>query len=338
MDDDENFLRSLQDGLERYKDEFIVYTACSGKEAMEILIDNRVDVIISDLKMQEMDGFQLLSFVIENFPYIPFILMTAYGSPVIRDKSEKWGAIRYLEKPLTLQRIVEAIKEVLQEELHQRSRLNYPAALYFAQLIKLHRKSCYLFVSSGEGKKGVLIFKNGELKFAKTEKEEGEKAAIEILSWHKVKITVRDVPEIDKDLLNVKTPLDELIMSALNKIRKKEGSMSVNYEEIIEALKGVPGYKGAAIFNVNGEELAFHAMKQPEKLRKFFLQMTSLFVAGDKAAEKSDAGGLDFIQTDSDFGKFLARQGEKHIVMVLLEEDGNLALAKDALEDASSKI
>ena len=114
--------------------------------------------------------------------------------------------------------------------------------------------------------------------------------------------------------------------------------MSVNYDEIIETLKGVPGYKGAAIFNINGEELAFHAMKQPEKLRKFFLQMTSLFVAGDKAAEKSDAGGLDFIQTDSDFGKFLARQGEKHIVMVLLEEDGNLALAKDALEEASSEI
>ncbi|GEM_PF-5022591 len=114
--------------------------------------------------------------------------------------------------------------------------------------------------------------------------------------------------------------------------------MPLPYEGILESFKEIPGYKAAAIFNANGEELGFHALKDREKLEKYFLQMTSLFVAGDKAAEKTGAGGMDFIQTDSELGKFLARRGEKFIAMLMLEEDGNIALAKQALEEAAAKL
>ncbi len=66
--------------------------------------------------------------------------------------------------------------------------------------------------------------------------------------------------------------------------------------------------------------------------------MTSLFVAGSRATEKTGAGQMGFIQTDSDMGKFLARRRKKFIIMILLGEDGNLALAKDALEEVSEKL
>ena len=114
--------------------------------------------------------------------------------------------------------------------------------------------------------------------------------------------------------------------------------MAFNYEKLMNDLKEIPGYKAAAVFNINGEQVTFDAVKDPDRVRKYFLQMTSLFVAGSKATEKTGAGEMDFIQTDSDIGKFLARKGEKFIVMILLDEDGNLALAKDALEEASGKL
>ncbi len=195
-------------------------------------------------------------------------------------------------------------------------RIRFEDVLTFLSLRS--EKDMYKVVFTGKGGKGILHFSDGEIKDIKYGKLEGE-AALDAL-----------VKE------------GEIEISEMRKIRqspkfKKEGK-SLNYQEFLGKFRELPGYKASAIFNVNGEQVAFDAIKEPDKVKKFFRQMTSLFVAGGKAVKKTGAGGLDFIQTNSNLGKFLARKGVKFIVILLLEEEGNIALAKEALEKTASNI
>jgi CheY-like chemotaxis protein len=52
-----------------------------GKEAVQILDATGVDLVVTDLRMPKMDGFELLAHMSGNYPDIPVIVMTAYGTP-----------------------------------------------------------------------------------------------------------------------------------------------------------------------------------------------------------------------------------------------------------------
>ncbi|WII72666.1 response regulator [Bdellovibrio sp. 22V] len=60
----------------------------------------KVDLILSDINMPEMDGFELLQKVHEKNSQIPFYMVSAYESPEFRLKAENLGATRFLSKPV----------------------------------------------------------------------------------------------------------------------------------------------------------------------------------------------------------------------------------------------
>ncbi len=359
VDDDKNFLLSLKDALRKFEDKFTVELAYNGKEALEILKKKKISLIVSDLKMGEMDGLELLNLISQDYPYIPFILMTAYGSPPIKSRAEELGVIQYIEKPITLEELLEAIERGLNTQIPGQEQVRFFSLTSLAQLVSLEGKDCTLIVTEEKGEgRGVLYFRRGNLIHAKTETLEGEEAAKDIFSWENIKVTIKPeckttrrtiekkleslLLEIFKDIdeekvEQIEEPLFEDITERIKK-EKEVKEMPTKYDELIKRFKDIPGYKGVAIFNINGEPLSFHATGDEEKVRNLFQHMASLFVHGEKVHTKADAGGMDFIQTDSDMGKFLARKGEKYIVMTLLEEDGNLALAKEALEEAAKEL
>jgi DNA-binding NtrC family response regulator len=67
-------------------------------------LDNKshppVDVILSDINMPEMDGFELLKRVRAHHPEIPVYMVSAYESPEFRTKADSLGALRFLSKPV----------------------------------------------------------------------------------------------------------------------------------------------------------------------------------------------------------------------------------------------
>jgi DNA-binding NtrC family response regulator len=113
VDDDHNFRRSLSLLLKAVG--FNVLEAIDGKEAVEKLIKNRdFDLIITDLRMERMDGLELLKFVIMNFPHIPLILITAYGTVGSAVEAMKLGAVDYIEKPFEFDDLEEKIKQAIE--------------------------------------------------------------------------------------------------------------------------------------------------------------------------------------------------------------------------------
>jgi YesN/AraC family two-component response regulator len=70
VDDERPFLLSLTDGLAVYANDFTVVTALNGKEAVKVLDSTEVDLVVTDLRMPKMDGFELLAHMSGQYPNI----------------------------------------------------------------------------------------------------------------------------------------------------------------------------------------------------------------------------------------------------------------------------
>ena len=91
------------------------HEAANGKEALTILENNWVDVILSDINMPEMGGMDLLRAVVasEDFRRIPLIFITTESSEARMEEAKKLGVAGYIKKPF----VPETIKAILYEVL-----------------------------------------------------------------------------------------------------------------------------------------------------------------------------------------------------------------------------
>jgi len=96
--DDEPVMRSLLNKI-LTRDGYMVLVAAGGREALDILDRQRVDIVVSDLKMPEMDGLELLRMVKEGHPHVAIIMMTAYGDTYTVKDALLLGADEYITKP-----------------------------------------------------------------------------------------------------------------------------------------------------------------------------------------------------------------------------------------------
>ncbi len=88
-----------------------VVEAGHGEEALSALKSNTVDMILSDVSMSPMDGFELLIQVKSLYPTLPFVLMTAYGEVEKAVHAIQLGAMDYLVKPFDVDVLVETVNQ-----------------------------------------------------------------------------------------------------------------------------------------------------------------------------------------------------------------------------------
>jgi len=114
VDDEEPLLLTISEGLSIYRKYFNLQTATNGVEAVKVLKSSPViDLVVTDLSMPKMDGFELLAYMNRNYPQIPVILMTAYGTPKIEEIVSSMGLYRYLEKPLDINIVADNVLAAL---------------------------------------------------------------------------------------------------------------------------------------------------------------------------------------------------------------------------------
>ncbi len=114
VDDEQEIRDSLSEVL---TDEgFLTYTAENGSVALEMLNETYYDIIISDIKMPELDGVTLLQRVKEKAPDTFVILITSYGSTETAIHAMRHGAIDYILKPIDFDELILRIKNI---DLHK---------------------------------------------------------------------------------------------------------------------------------------------------------------------------------------------------------------------------
>lgn len=90
-----------------------VFVAADGRAGIERLETDAVDLVLTDLKMPILDGFDVLRYVQESHRAVPVVLMTAYGSPALESEALRRGAFAYLSKPFTLAQLEQILARAL---------------------------------------------------------------------------------------------------------------------------------------------------------------------------------------------------------------------------------
>lgn len=115
VDDEKELRELLRQGLMRHN--YAVFTAGNGAEALEVLKSIRPDLILLDIAMPGMDGYETCEAVrdIPRFETVPVVFLTGKDLDPrgIMARGEALGARGYIPKPSSLQDILEKVKEVI---------------------------------------------------------------------------------------------------------------------------------------------------------------------------------------------------------------------------------
>ncbi|MCK5010456.1 MAG: sigma-54-dependent Fis family transcriptional regulator, partial [Deltaproteobacteria bacterium] len=132
VDDDQTMKSSLLEWFE--SENYHVYGASSGEEAIEKISDGSFNIIITDLKMPGIDGLELLRYVKREHHNIEVIIMTAYGTVETAVNAMKEGAYDYVVKPFSPEEIDMVVKKIINHQSLIRENI-----LLKEQLHELHR-------------------------------------------------------------------------------------------------------------------------------------------------------------------------------------------------------
>ncbi len=113
--DDELNLRKVLSGILK-KEGYEVITAADGEEALALIGRERLQVIVTDLKMPKADGLEVLRYVQKNHPTLPVILLTAHGTIDNAVQALKLGAFDYVTKPFEKSELLQIIAKAAKTE------------------------------------------------------------------------------------------------------------------------------------------------------------------------------------------------------------------------------
>ncbi len=114
VDDEEGYVDVLAKRMS--KRNIAVTSANSGTQAIQTLRGASFDAAVLDLKMEDMDGIEVLKIFKIMDPGMPVIMLTGHGSETAAREGLEYGAVDYLTKPCSLTELVEKIKRVRRKE------------------------------------------------------------------------------------------------------------------------------------------------------------------------------------------------------------------------------
>jgi DNA-binding NtrC family response regulator len=111
--EDEDIIRiTLSDEL--IEEGFYVVSFSNAKDCLKYVKSNSFDIIITDLKLPDINGLELLKILKENLPHIEMLVMTAYGSVDTAIEAMKIGAFNYLMKPFSTDELLVNIEKLIE--------------------------------------------------------------------------------------------------------------------------------------------------------------------------------------------------------------------------------
>ncbi|WP_442956127.1 two-component system response regulator QseF/GlrR [Pantoea sp. AS142] len=114
VDDDPSLLKLL--GMRLRSEGYQVTTAASGPEALRLLQKEKIELVISDLRMDEMDGLALFGEIQKRHTGLPVIILTAHGSIPDAVSATQQGVFSFLTKPVDRDALYKAIDEALAQQ------------------------------------------------------------------------------------------------------------------------------------------------------------------------------------------------------------------------------
>ncbi|MDX2022486.1 MAG: response regulator [Deltaproteobacteria bacterium] len=260
VDADPQSLRVLDVSLK--KAGYDVVTAHSGVEALAVLADTPIDLVISDTHMPQMDGFELCRRIKErqDWARIPFIFLSSRKTIEDKIRGLEIGVEDYLIKPVYIKEITTRVRMLLQRRERERLESRRDTRTRFAgeladigivdlvQTIEVNRKSGIVHISNADGRRGAIYFRDGRVIDAEAGRLTGVEAVYRLFSWNDGSFEVefknirrRDVIELSGQALLMEgmRRLDEWTR-LLDSLPPLETVFEVDYYVLAERLADIP--------------------------------------------------------------------------------------------------
>ncbi len=182
VDDEETLTWSMAKSLSKDKDKYEVLIANNGREALHLLKANKIDLVITDIRMPDINGLDLLVMIKKEFTETKVIIMTAYGSSDVQKEANQRGSLFYIEKPFEISEIRKIIIDLIGKRRGFHGKVVGLQLTDIIQMNCLSRLTTALIVTR-DGEKGVIYFNEGEVVHAECGEQKGTEAFYKILSW-----------------------------------------------------------------------------------------------------------------------------------------------------------
>ncbi|WP_300670506.1 response regulator [Desulfoluna sp.] len=234
VDDNQPFLNLIHKLFSKLNDRYGITTCTDGGEAIEILKQRPIALVVTDLQMPHVDGYALLEKIRRFFPDIPAIVATSFDKPKTREAVMRYGATAYFTKPLVIEELIQTIDQALKKQVGGGTLKNASLEM-FLQLIEMEAKTCTIrVINEATGAQGVLFFRDGYILNARYGSVTGNKAAYRVLAWDRVTLLIEN-----SCILTRKGIQGELQAILLDAMRLKD--------EMINNPSDIPGTSGSVI-------------------------------------------------------------------------------------------
>ncbi len=183
VDDEKDIALSIINYLKKHIPDLNTLAAFDGEKALQILKSTKIDILITDIRMPGKNGIELLLELRKINPQARAIVITAYGSDIIKRQSEQAGALHYIEKPFKLSHLCTLVKKIIKEDEEGfKGNVSQLQLIDVLQMVCMNRKSMIVEVKN-QNLNGKIFIVNGEIVDCQCGTKSGKTACYEILSW-----------------------------------------------------------------------------------------------------------------------------------------------------------
>ena len=298
-DADKEIARSLEENILELNGNYTVKTSHDGKDALEILEKEKVDLVILDIQIPVINGLQLLTELHNKGIWLPIIIITESDIKERDSKLREFGIVDFIKKPFLPEKVVIRLDEIMKNREKKDLIKNFglPSIL---QLIEMEKRTGILTLKIGK-ENGRVFFRNGkimdvEVKGVSTGEAleelihslyEDREISIEYIDHKKDKKINMTLMEMVMEASRIKdekgVPLPDAGPEKGNKKITKKEDLSV-LADLLDPLKEVESY---IVADENGD---VH-LSSPENYNEEVLNFSIyLWVIGDKTGADFNLG------------------------------------------------
>lgn len=180
VDDEEDMLWMLQRNLDSTIPNIETFTAQSGREALSILNESEISLVITDINMPGISGLELLTEISSKWPSTEVIIITAYPSSAFENKATREGAVKFVEKPFD----INTMRTIVEDTLSAIPTNSAGSGIALMDLIHFNglAKSTSALQITKDGEVGTIYFQDGKIIHAQIGDDVAEAAFFRIIA------------------------------------------------------------------------------------------------------------------------------------------------------------
>lgn len=161
VDDDKELVRHLQENIQEISDNYTIKSAGDGKQALEILEQENIDLVILDLEIPVMNGLQVLSGLMHKGIWLPVFIITSANISEKDDKLKDFGIVDLIKRPFLPEEVAIKIDAIMKNREKKDLIKNFSLTAIL-QLIEMEKRTGILTIKIGR-ENGRMFFKDGEI-------------------------------------------------------------------------------------------------------------------------------------------------------------------------------